>query len=126
MDFRSPEPVIEALRERVEHGVFGYGMDEPEEVFEVVRERLVSHHNLHVEPSAVSFVPGLGSALNIITRAVGQQDDDVLTLAPIYPPFRSSIVNSKRKRIEVEMPVRAEGTRVVYEIDFDALEAAIT
>jgi len=30
MDFLSPEPVVRALRERVEHGVFGYGFEEPE------------------------------------------------------------------------------------------------
>ena len=39
MDFASPEPVIRALRERVEHGVFGYGVEQPE-FHEVMHDRL--------------------------------------------------------------------------------------
>src|SRR5262245_66075573 len=39
MDFRSPEPVLRALHDRIEHGIFGYGMEQPE-FYEVFLDRL--------------------------------------------------------------------------------------
>ena len=51
MDFRSPEPVIRALRDRVEHGIFGYGQEQPE-FYEVIRDRLLKRYGWRVAPEA--------------------------------------------------------------------------
>lgn len=51
MDFVSPEPVIRALRQRVNHGVFGYGM-EPPELREVIVDRLQNLYGWQVSPEA--------------------------------------------------------------------------
>ena len=58
MDFRSPEPVIQTLHERVEHGVFGYGSDPPE-LRGVVVDRLQRLYGWDVSPAALVFLPGL-------------------------------------------------------------------
>ena len=67
MDFMSPEPVIRALRERVEHGVFGYGMDPPE-LGEVIVDRLQRLYGWQVSPKALVFLPGVVTGFNLNTR----------------------------------------------------------
>jgi len=56
MDFASPEPVIRALRERVEHGVFGYGAEQPE-FHQVMHERFLKRYGWNVEPEAMVLMP---------------------------------------------------------------------
>ena len=57
MDFRSPPAVIEALKQRVEHGVFGYTIA-PEELTSVVLERLFRLYNWQVQPEWLVWLPG--------------------------------------------------------------------
>ena len=67
MDFTAPEPVIRALRERVEHGIFGYGC-EPPELREILVARLQERYAWSVPAEAIVFVPGLVVGLNVATR----------------------------------------------------------
>ena len=77
MDFPSPEPVIRALRERVEHGFFGYGVEQP--VFhEVVCERLLKRYGWKVEPEALVLLPGVIAGFNMAARAFASPGDGVL------------------------------------------------
>src|SRR5438445_7965769 len=60
MDFASPEPVIRALRERVEHGVFGYGYNqERSPLHDLFADRLQKLYGWRVEPDAVVLIPGV-------------------------------------------------------------------
>ncbi len=125
MDFRSPEPLIAALRERAEQGVFGYQNDSPE-LRELIQTRMANRYGWQVEQSALHFVPGLVSALNVVTRAVGAPGDGVLVQTPIYPPFLSAPVNADRIVQTADLRVVESGSNLRYEIDFAAFEAAIT
>jgi len=59
MDFQSPEPVIRALRERVEHGVYGYITFEQPEFHQLFADRLLKRYGWHVSPDAVVVIPGV-------------------------------------------------------------------
>jgi len=89
MDFRCAEPILEALRERVEHGVFGYAVP-PRELLNVLVERMERKYQWQIEPSWIVWIPGVVAALNAVCRAVGDDGDEVLTFTPIYPPFLSA------------------------------------
>jgi cystathionine beta-lyase len=121
MDFRSPPAVIEALHERVSHGVFGYTHSSRELVNEVVNH-LERDFGWQIEPDWIVWLPGLVCGLNVLCRAVGDADDAVVTFTPIYPPFLSAPPLSTRTLIRVPLQVR-EGRWVV---DLEALERAIT
>lgn len=121
MDFRSPPAVVDALRQRVEHGVFGYTGPTPE-VVEAVVEMLARDHGWAVDPDWVVWLPGLVSGLNVTCRAVGEPGDDVLTLVPVYPPFLSAPRNTGRSLVRV--PMQSDGNR--WTIDFERLAAAVT
>lgn len=121
MDFPSPPAVIEALRERVAHGVFGY-THAPAELVTAVKGSLFEEYGWVVEDDWMVWLPGLVTGLNVACRAVGETDDEVITFTPIYPPFMSAPRLSQRR--EVEVPLRLTGRR--WEIDMDRLKAAIT
>jgi len=121
MDFRSPPAVIAALRERVEHGVFGY-TDSPPGATDAVVEMLARDYGWTVDPAWLVWLPGLVCGLNVTCRAVGEPGDEVLTLVPVYPPFFSAPRNSGRGLVRV--PMHGEDNR--WTIDFDRLKAAVT
>lgn len=121
MDFRSPPPVVEALRERADHGVFGYTVPHDE----VIRETLAYLQRVHgfdARPEWLVWLPGLVPALNVCCRAFGDPDGGVLALTPVYPPFLSAPHFSDRRRIAV--PLGLDGDRWV--IDWEGLDRAVT
>jgi cystathionine beta-lyase len=120
-DFRSPPVIIEALQQRVEHGVFGYTLP-PAELTEVVLERLQRLYHWKVEAEALVWLPGLVCGLHLACRSVGSSGTAVISPTPIYPPFSSAPRLSDRQLTSV--PMRQNGHR--WLVDFDALQAAIT
>ena len=125
MDFRSPEPVIRALHERVEHGVFGYTVA-PKELTTVICERLARLYHWNVLPEQIVYFPGVVSALNVVCRAFGQPGDGVLVQAPVYPPFLSAPGNHGLALQTAELTLCLQDHTLHYETDYDAFEAAIT
>ncbi|HNY64819.1 MAG TPA: PatB family C-S lyase [Deltaproteobacteria bacterium] len=95
MDFRSPPAVISALKEHVEHGVFGYTLP-PRELLEAVTGMLEEDHGWKVDPQWIVWLPGLVTGLNVACRSVGNPGDGVLTTIPAYPPFLSAPIFSDR------------------------------
>lgn len=120
-DFRSPPALIQALRERVEHGVFGY-TDPPEELLEVVRERLWRLYRWPVDAEWIIWLPGLVTGINAACRAAGERGSQVLSMTPIYPPFLSAPDKAERGLITTPMVLDGE----LWVIDYAALESAIT
>ena len=86
MDFAAPPAVLAALRQRLEHGVFGYGGPLPA-LTESVLTHLESEYGWSVSAESLVWLPGLVTGLNVACRAV---EGEVLTAAPIYPPFLSA------------------------------------
>jgi cystathionine beta-lyase len=122
MDFMSPEPVIRVLRERVDHGVFGYGM-EPPELRQVIVDRLAGLYDWQVVPEALIFLPGVVTGFNLACRAVTSPGDGVLVQTPVYPPILSAPANAGLTRDEMELTPQPDGR---YAVDFAAFEGAIT
>ncbi len=121
MDFASPDPVTEALRQRVDQGVFGYGV-EPQELRPVVQARLQKRYNWQVQPEDLLFLPGVVVGFNLVAKAIGEEGDGVLIQPPVYPPFFAIGPNVGRTIQEAPLVSTPKG----YEIDFDAFERAIT
>ncbi len=126
MDFPSPPAVIEALHRRVDHGIFGYARPVKSTVDAVV-EAMARRYGWQIDPAWIVWLPGLVVGLNVTAQAFAQPEDEVLTLAPVYPPFMSAPKNSARKSVAVPWTLRAGGAAAgAWEIDWDALERAVT
>jgi cystathionine beta-lyase len=121
MDFRSPPAVIEALRQRVDHGIFGYTVP-PEELTHEVISILQRRYQWAVAFDWIVWLPGLVTGLNVTCRTAGKDRNDVMTAVPVYPPFLTAPRYSRRNLIVVPM-VEINGR---WTFDFDCLENAIT
>jgi cystathionine beta-lyase len=121
MDFPAPEPVIQALRQRVEHGIYGYTR-EPKELRQVIVERMAGHYNWQIQPEWIVFLPGVVVGFNLCCHAFASPHKGVLVQTPVYPPIlEAHQVN--RLRSDTNALLRQEDNR--YTIDFDAFEKAI-
>ena len=121
MDFPSPEPVIRALRERVEHGFFGYGVEQPE-FYEVITDRIRKRYGWRVAPEAIVHLPGVIPGFNLACRAFATPGDGLLLQTPVYPPILRAPANCGLTREEAELVRPADGR---YVIDFDVFTSAI-
>lgn len=121
MDFHSPPAIIEALHERVSHGVFGY-THPSHELVAAVLDHLERDFGWRAESDWIVWLPGLVCGLNVLCRAVGDAGDAVATFLPVYPPFLSAPPLSQRTLITAPLQLQ-EGRWVA---DMAALERAIT
>ncbi|MFM8334654.1 MAG: MalY/PatB family protein [Opitutaceae bacterium] len=121
MDFVSAPPILDALRARVDHGVFGYARPTASTV-EAVTGALAQRYGWKVDPEWIVWLPGLVVGLNVTAQAFAGPGEEVLTLTPVYPPFTSAPRNSGRSPVGV--PFTLAGGK--WEIDWDALERAVT
>lgn len=120
-DFMAPPAVIEALQERIDHGIFGY-TNTPSELNQLVIERMQELYNWQIEADWLVWLPGLVCGLNLACRSIGANGDNVISPKPVYPPFMSAPRLSDRSLTTV--PMKQQNQR--WLIDFEALEQAIT
>lgn len=121
MDFVSAQPIIEALHQRVDHGVFGYTQP-PRELSLIIQERLKRLYNWDVREEDIIFLPGVVSGLNLAFQVYAGPGDAVLVQPPVYSHFTRD--PALHGRVVIDPPlVEKENT---YEIDFDAFEKSIT
>ena len=122
MDFRSPEPVIEALHARVDHGVFGY-CAEPSELREVIAERMQALYGWQVSPEWIVFQPGVILGFTRVCRVASSPGDGVLVQPPVFGPISEGPGLLGLVRDEAELIPAPNGS---YQIDYQAFEDAIT
>jgi cystathionine beta-lyase len=95
MDFASPAPVIEALRKRAEHGVFGYTVPGAS-YFRSVVDWFSRRHKWNIDPQWICVTFGVVPALNILVRTFTSPGDKVLVQRPVYYPFFSAVERNGR------------------------------
>lgn len=118
MDFRTAPAVVEALRKRVEHGIFGY-TKVPAAYYETVVDWFRRRHHWTIEKEWIIYTTGVVPALSAIIKALTFPGDKVLVQTPVYNCFFSSIRNDECEMIA--NPLIYENR--TYRIDFDDLEA---
>jgi cystathionine beta-lyase len=123
MDFKSSPAIIAALQERVAQGLFGYARPVKSTVDAFVNAA-AARYGWQVDPSWLVWLPGLVVGLNVTARAFAQPGEEALTLTPVYPPFMSAPKNGAR--VSAQAPFRLNATARRWEIDWDALERAVT
>lgn len=121
MDFKVPEEVVQAIKERADHGVFGYTR-RSKESYEAVISWMKRRYDWDVEREWIKFAPGVVPGLNIIVEAFTKPGDEVIIQTPVYHPFYSIVKNSGCQI--VENPLKCVKGR--YEMDFDNLKKVIS
>ena len=98
MDFRIPQPVIDAVSKRIEHPIFGYTRTSAEAIGSVV-ERLERKYGWKVDPEAVLITPGVVPAVNAAVRTYAGEGGAVVVQSPAYPPFWATGPNNKVRTV---------------------------
>ncbi|MSQ64455.1 MAG: putative C-S lyase [Betaproteobacteria bacterium] len=119
-DFRAPPPVLEAMRRRLAHGVFGYNVP-PAALRDAVVERMRRLYGWRVEPDWVVFVSGVVPGLHLAARHLTRADQHALVPTPVYHHLRRALVLAKRELANVPL-VLSQG-RWVWDEEF--LAAAV-
>jgi cystathionine beta-lyase len=122
MDYAAPQPVIQALQTRVEHGVFGYAGD-PSELRSVIVTRFKDKYHWEIKPEDIVYTPGVVVGFNISAHSVSQPDGEILIQPPVYPPFFKAGYYAGLKTVENPLIQDEHG---YYGIDFDDFEKKIT
>lgn len=117
MDFRTAPPVVEALRKRVEHGIFGY-VRVPDAYYAGVTNWFARRHDWQIEKEWIIYTTGVVPALSAVIKALTAPGDKVMVQTPVYNCFFSSIRNNGCGMIANPLIYR-NGT---YQIDFADLE----
>ncbi len=124
MDFTAPQAVLDALHERVAHGVFGYGAP-PDDLTTTLIERLADLYSWQVDPEQIVYLPGLVCGLNVVCQAVGSPGDEVLVQTPVYPPFLTAPGNQDRRLLTTELSTEHRDGQLYYRFDDARIAAEI-
>lgn len=121
MDFKTSQKILDAIEERVRHGIFGY-TESREKYFEAVAGWMKRKHNWEVKREWLVKTPGVVFALAMAVRAYTEPKDAVLIQQPVYYPFTEVIEDNKRVVVSNDLVLGEDGK---YHIDFDDFERKI-
>ena len=121
MDFVTAPEILDALQQRLDHGVFGYTIPH-EAPIEAVINYLDRQHGYSAKASWLNFLPGLVPAINLCCHAFTEPGDSVMTATPVYPPFITAPDYAERELIKVPLCLDSQDR---WTLDIDAMEAAI-
>jgi cystathionine beta-lyase len=120
MDFASPPEVVEAIRTRAGHPIFGYPLRTPS-YYQAVVDWMRRRHGWDIQSDWIQYVPGVVPALNLAVQAFTKPGDSIVIQPPVYYPFRKSVLENGRRMIENELVF----TGLRYEMDYEGLRRAI-
>lgn len=118
MDFATPDFVVDALKERLNHPIFGYTVD-PSDYRPAIIDWIRSHYNWDVKPEWLSFIPGIVKGIGLVINVFTKPDEKVIIQPPVYHPFRLTPEGNRREVVFNPLRRREDG---YYDMDFDNLE----
>ncbi|MCH4885943.1 pyridoxal phosphate-dependent aminotransferase [Acidaminobacter sp. JC074] len=120
MDFKTAEPIIDALRDRLEQGIYGYTALN-DAYYNSFVNWVSKRHDWQVKKEWLTYSPGVVPSLIFAVKALTEVGDKIIIQSPVYGPFKSSIEN--HGRILVNNPLIYQDGE--YQMDFEDLEKKI-
>ncbi len=120
MDFETAPEIVDALKKRCEHSIFGYSMAD-KEYFDAVYGWYKNRFNYEIKEDWLVTSPGIVFALNNIIRALTNEGDAILIQRPVYYPFSNAINQNNRKLVNAPLTYKDNK----YSIDMCEFEKQI-
>lgn len=121
MDFRTPDFILDAIRQRLEHPILGYTMP-PKNYYPLTIKWIKDHHNWDVKRDWVGFLPGIVPGLAFAVQCLTETGDEIIVQTPVYYPFFHVVENNNRVLVNNQLK-EVDGKFVM---DFDDLEKKFT
>ena len=118
MDFKAAPAILEAIKKRAEHGVFGYTHVD-DGYYEAIISWFQRRHNWTIHREEILYTIGVVPAMSVAIKALTMPGEKVLILSPDYNCFFSSVRNNGCEVVETALK-RVGDT---FEVDFDDFEA---
>ena len=120
MDFETPQFITDALRQRLEHSLFGYTVV-PNGLWNSIIQWIRDHHQWEVKREWLTYIPGIVKGIGMAINVFVKEDEKVIIQPPVYHPFRLTPQGNGRK--VVYNPLKeVDGT---YEMDFEQLTEVV-
>ncbi|MBR5056822.1 MAG: aminotransferase class I/II-fold pyridoxal phosphate-dependent enzyme, partial [Bacteroidales bacterium] len=121
MDFEAPEFIKDALRRRLDHGIFGYTQI-LDDYYEAVIRWFKARRGWEILREWIIPAPGVIPAMAAVVRAFTQPGDKVLVNSPAYNHFFAAISNNGCKVASSPLLYQVDGDLLRYEIDYEDLD----
>jgi cysteine-S-conjugate beta-lyase len=121
MDIKAPRPVIDVLKEKAEHGVFGYSAPSSK-VDEAICDWLKKRYDWEVNSETFIYTSGIVPTISHMIQAFTEPGDEVIIQTPVYYPFYDVV--EKNNRVILKNPLKRNDHH--YEMDLAQLESLIT
>ncbi len=121
MDIVTPPFIAQALRERLEHPIFGYE-EMSESAYEAQIAWLQRRHSFHIEREWMFYSPSVVASINLAIQTFTSVGDKVIVQTPVYFPFMSSITNNQRHIVRNPLKLDEKGD---YTFDLQDLKSKI-
>ena len=119
MDFACPQPVLDAMKARLDKRILGYSFILDPEYYAAVVGWMKRRYDWTVDPDSIVFSGGIIKALNISVQHLTKPGDGVIIQSPVYHPFYDAAVSNGRTAVFNAL-IEEDG---YYTIDFEDLEA---
>lgn len=122
MDLKTAPVIIDAMREKLEQGIFGY-VYRPASYYQSAADWIERRFDYKIDPKTLINSPGVVPTLSILVRLMTKADEKVLIQSPVYYPF-SSVVKENGRELVVNELVKDEAG--YYTIDFEDFEKKVS
>lgn len=117
MDFETPHFITEALRERLDHSIFGYTAN-PSDYWSTIAQWIYDHHKWEVKTRWMTYIPGVVKGIGMAINVFVKEDEKVIIQPPVYHPFRLTPQGNGREVVYNPLKENGDGS---YSMDFDNL-----
>lgn len=122
MDLKTAPEIIEAMREKVEQGIFGY-VYRPDSYYQAAADWLERRFGYKIDPATLINSPGVVPTLSLLVRSMTKPGEKILIQSPVYYPFAATIRDNGREVVENKLVKDDEG---YYTIDFEDFEKKVS
>lgn len=122
MDFKTAPEIVEAVKKRAAHEIYGY-TGTKDDLHDAICNWFGDNFGYRYQKEWLVKTPGVVFALSMAVRAFTEPGDAVIIQRPVYHPFSRSIKNNGRKLID--SPLVYDKEKTAYSIDFEDFEDKI-
>lgn len=120
-DFAVPDSVQTALKERIEHPIYGYSRWNHDDYKNSILYWFEAKNNVKIDPDWIVYSPSVVFSIATFIRMMSATNETVATFTPMYDAFYKVIESNQRTLAPIRLGSAQEG----YKIDWDSLETVL-
>ncbi|WP_042276326.1 MalY/PatB family protein [[Clostridium] dakarense] len=121
MDFKTAPCIIDALKSRLEQGIYGY-TTRPASYNESIANWSKRRYGWNIKPEWLIFSPGVIPTISILIQEMTKENDKIMIQEPVYSPFNSVVKQNKRELVISPLIKLEDGN---YVMDYEDIESKI-